>query len=382
MTPGDDAWLKSERSRLLSFGTTAEAGQWLDATGSPDLSRPPATWIAARMLHVRSLGALLGVAGSHELAGSALGALQRDLRDHEYGGWLTEAGGEGRKTCYDHAFVLLAADTATRAGIPQADALREEAAQVFEQRFWDEDLGRVLDSWDRGWTRPSTYRGLNGLMHAVEAMLAFGGVWRARAIRVATWVAASGEAHEWRLPEHFDQRWQPQLDHHRERPDDRFQPYGATVGHALEWSRLLLAADPDRFRPAAVALYDRAIADGWHVDGAPGFVYTTDWSGRPVVRDRMHWVVAEAAAAAAVLGHHTGDPRYAKDFRAFWAHADAYLLDREHGSWHHQLDPENRPAATVWAGKPDLYHAVQATLIPLSPGATSVAAGLTPRSRP
>ena len=71
----------------------------------------------------------------------------------------------------------------------------------------------------------------------------------------------------------------------RDRPDDQFQPYGATVGHGLEWSRLLLhleaslADPPDWLLPAAEALFDRAVADGWAVDGADGFVYTTDWDG-------------------------------------------------------------------------------------------------------
>ncbi|WP_344931743.1 AGE family epimerase/isomerase [Saccharopolyspora gregorii] len=39
-------------------------------------------------------------------------------------------------------------------------------------------------------------------------------------------------------------------------------------------------------------------------------------------------------------------------------------MDRELGSWRHELDEHNRPAATVWEGKPDLYHAYQATLLP------------------
>ena len=91
-----------------------------------------------------------------------------------------------------------------------------------------------------------------------------------------------------------------------------FEPYGVTVGHGLEWSRLVLQVRaargdgaPDWMLPAAEGLFDRAVADGWDADGAEGFVYTTDWDGSPVVRDRMHWVVAEAICAAAALapGH-------------------------------------------------------------------------------
>ncbi|EEH65220.1 hypothetical protein HMPREF0058_1920, partial [Actinomyces urogenitalis DSM 15434] len=39
--------------------------------------------------------------------------------------------------------------------------------------------------------------------------------------------------------------------------------------------------------------------DGWRVDGGPGFVYTTDFAGEPVVHERMHWVVCEGVSAAA-----------------------------------------------------------------------------------
>jgi sulfoquinovose isomerase len=194
------------------------------------------------------------------------------------------------------------------------------------------------------------------------------------------------EPQGWRIPEHFDRDWQPMLEHNADRPDDPFQPYGATVGHGLEWSRLLLHLEaslgedaPDWLLSSATALFDRAVADGWAVDGADGFVYTTDWSGRPMVRDRMHWVVAEGFAAAAALHRPTGDDRYPQLARTWWAYAERYLIDREHGSWHHQLNPQNEVIGTVWPGKPDLYHAVQATLVPrlaLAPSlATTLAAG-------
>jgi mannose/cellobiose epimerase-like protein (N-acyl-D-glucosamine 2-epimerase family) len=190
------------------------------------------------------------------------------------------------------------------------------------------------------------------------------------------------EPHSWRIPEHFDSHWHAEFEHNRDRPDDQFQPYGATVGHGLEWSRLLLhleasqADPPDWLLPAAKGLFDRAVADGWAVDGAFGFVYTTDWDGTPVVRDRMHWVVAEAIAAAAALRTRTGDDHYAELAATWWAYAERYLFDRTYGSWHHQLDANNQVTDTVWPGKPDLYHAVQATIIPRLPLAPSMATAL------
>ena len=43
---------------------------------------------------------------------------------------------------------------------------------------------------------------------------------------------------------------------------------------------------------------------------------------------------------------------------------DEKVLDHINGSWFHQLDRNNQVIGTVWPGKSDLYHAVQATLIP------------------
>ena len=108
---------------------------------------------------------------------------------------------------------------------------------------------------------------------------------------------------------------------------------------------------PQSLVAGAVELFDRAVTDGRAVDGAPGFVYTTDWTGQPVVRQRMHWVLAEAVSAAAAPHQHTGDQRYLDRSETWWDYARRHLVDDELGSWHHELDPENRPAATVCAGR-------------------------------
>jgi len=151
-------------------------------------------------------------------------------------------------------------------------------------------------------------------------------------------VVAWASANHWRIPEHFDASWAPQLELNADRPDDPFKPYGATVGHGLEWARLLLHVDaalpgraPETLVPAARALYGGAVRDGWSSDDAAGFVYTTDWAGVPVVRTRLHWVAAEAIGAAAALHQVTGDPRYADDYACWWDYAAQYLLDRERG---------------------------------------------------
>ena len=388
--------LATERDRLLKFGRhfphPLGGAAWLDTTGQPDLTRPVYTWITARMVHVYVLGHLLGRSGDGDLAVQALSGLTGRLRDSARGGWLTsiDAAGESpdEKACYSHAFVVLAASSGSVAGLAGARDLLTEALEVWDRRFFDDAAGMFVDSWNRDFTHLDDYRGVNGNMHAVEALLAAADVtgdqlWRARATGIAHRVALEfAQPHSWRIPEHFTSGWEPQLEHNRDRPDDQFQPYGATVGHGLEWSRLLLhleaslADAPDWLLPAAEALFDRAVVDGWAVDGADGFIYTTDWDGAPVVRDRMHWVVAVAIAAAAALRIRTGDDRYSDLAASWWAYAERYLIDRAYGSWHHQLDATNHVIETVWPGKPDLYHAVQAMVIPRLPLAPSMATAL------
>ncbi len=279
-----------------------------------------------------------------------------------------------------------------QAGLPGGPELLEDAQRIFLDRFWDDAAGLCVDTWDTGFTTLDPYRGLNANMHAVEAMLSVASVtgdrsWVGRALRICRFVTDVAKTHTWRIPEHYDTAWTPQLDYHRDRPDDPFKPFGATVGHGLEWSRLLLhaeAAGPPGTEPgladAAAELFDRAVSDGWHADGEPGFVYTTDWDGTPVVRDRLHWVLAEAINAAAALHCRTGQSRYAELYRSYWDYADRFFIDHERGSWRHQLAPDGTPDDTVWAGKPDTYHALQATLVPRLPLypmlATAIAQGL------
>jgi sulfoquinovose isomerase len=386
--------LQAELTRLLDFGRrfpTARGSAWLSDDGSPDPTRPTFTYITARMTHVYCLGSLLGRAQDRDLALDGLTALvDGPLRDRRHGGWFASIDADGRvdanKECYTHAFVVLAASSAVAAGLPGARTLLDEALETWLAQFFVPTDGMFLDAWDADFSRPDPYRGVNANMHGVEALLAAADATgdltlRTKALEISRRVALEfAEPNGWRIPEHFDEAWRPQLEHHRSEPAHPFQPYGATVGHGLEWSRLLLELEaalgdtaPDWLANASVQLFDRAVADGWDVDGAEGFVYTTDWSGRPVVRDRMFWVLGEALAAAATLQQRTGDARYAPLMSEWWRYAERFVLDYRLGSWHHQLDPDNRPTDTVWPGKSDLYHAVQAVLIPRLPLAPTAA---------
>ena len=298
------------------------------------------------------------------------------------------------KTAYEHAFVVLAAASAAAAGRPGAAELLTEALDVLDRHFWDAEAGMVVEQWDESWTVLDDYRGVNANMHTVEALLAAADVTgdaglRDRARRIVTTVVHGfARDNHWRIPEHFDAHWQPLLDYNRDEPAHPFRPYGATVGHWFEWSRLTLGLRaalgddaPAWMLDDAIALFDAGVREGWAVDGAAGFVYTVDWDGTPVVRQRMHWVATEAIAAAATLAQVTGDPAYAVCEDVWWSYAEQHLIDLERGSWHHELDPQNRPAAATWAGKPDVYHAFQATLVPQLPVSPAFAQALRAASR-
>ena len=386
-------WLAQETGRLLEFarGARVERGfGWLDSDGRPDAGKPLQLWITTRMTHVFALGDLLGQPGCGALADHGLAAIRDTFGDDESGGWFSEISEAGpvrtEKEAYSHAFVLLAAASASLAGRATAPALLEEIAGVVEQRFWSETEGACREAWDRGWNEPERYRGANANMHMIEAFLAAGDAtgdarWAQRALRIAERLIRddAGER-DWRIAEHFDADWRALPDYNADQPRDPFRPFGVTPGHGLEWSRLLLqigaALDepPQWLTAAAQGLFARAVADGWSAPG--GFVYTTGLDGQPVVADRLHWPVTEAIGAAAALHQQTGDQHYEHWYRTCWDFAATHLIDRRRGSWHAELDESLQPSVQTWSGKPDIYHALQATLIPRLPVRPSLAGAL------
>ena len=388
-------FLRKMRNELFSFGrnfaSPVGSSYYLGTDGTPMKDKNRETWITSRMAHVYSIGALLGHEGSESLADAALEGLKEELYDQANGGWYAGFSADGgiipTKQCYAHAFVILAATSGILANRPGAGELLKEALEVYDRYFWDEKDGLARDTWDTEFKNLSDYRGLNANMHSVEAFLAVADVtgnemYRERAGRIIRHVIGWAKSNEWRIPEHFDSNWNMDLECNKDTPDDQFKPYGATPGHGIEWARLITQwacstyeSEKDRYEyvESAERLFQRAIADAWNVDGAPGICYTTDWDGRPVVHDRMHWTLAEAINTSAVLYHLTGKAYYATKYYDFMKYLDEKVLDHENKSWFHQLDRKNQVLDTVWPGKPDIYHALQATLIPYSAIDTSVA---------
>ena len=395
-TEENKKFLKEVREDLFRFGHKFPApggsSYYLGDDGTPWTDRNRETWITSRMVHVYSLASFLGHPGSGELADAGLKGLRGELHDDTNGGWYAGLTPDGQilptKQCYAHAFVILAASSGVLAGRPGAKELLEDALKLYDLRFWNEEEGLSCDTWNTEFTVLDDYRGLNANMHTVEAFLAAADVtgdekYRVRAGRIIDHVVGWAGANKWRIPEHFTKDWTPDLECNKEKPDDQFKPYGATPGHGIEWARLIVqwatSSYPDKKEEAekyirvSENLFCRAVEDAWNADGAPGIVYTTDWNGNPVVHDRMHWTLAEAINTSAVLYRVTGKQIYADYYAQFMTYLDEKVLDHVNGSWFHQLDQNNHVIGTVWPGKSDLYHAVQATLIPYYRPSLSIA---------
>lgn len=405
-------FLELEAKKLLDFGkkfpSPGGSSYWLGDDGTPWAQYPRETWITARMVHVYSIGSMLGYEECMEPAVQGVEGLLNELRDSQNGGWYTGIRADGSveadKQCYAHAFVMLAASSALLAGFEKADELLEKAEEIFIRKFWDDGCGLTYDTWDIPFHNLSPYRGLNANMHTVEAFLALSdatgdSVWRERAGRIITHVLKWAEANEWRIPEHYTDQWKPELMYNEHKPDDPFKPFGATPGHGIEWARLIaqhalasysenkntngcmISQEGAKRIGQAELLYQRAIQDGWNADGKEGIVYTTDWTGAPVIHDRMHWTIAEALNTSASLYHITGKETYAEDYSRFLKYTDDMVIDHKNGSWYHQLDSNNQILSSVWPGKPDLYHAFQAMLMSRYQPDISIASAVKRRKR-
>jgi mannose/cellobiose epimerase-like protein (N-acyl-D-glucosamine 2-epimerase family) len=387
LTPFGEKFSQREALRLIDFarGSVVPEGGfgYLDSNGSVDRSHPRELYIQCRMIQVFGLAHLMGIAEGIELVTQGVDTLLDQFLDKTFLGFFSSISYSNEvvddaKMAYGHAFVLLAASTAKACGIPRADELLDAVDKVIDNYFWDQRFGLMNNAWDKEFVRLDPYRGVNANMHAVEAFLAAFDItknnkYRERALLITQKVVDYfAKDNQWMLPEHFDSEWNPQLDHNKERPADPFCPYGVTIGHLFEWSRLALqvglqndfkAPLQEWILPDAQSLYRLAKEAGWAADGTPGFIYTMDWNQKPVVRSRMAWVVSEAIMAAYSLWIITSDPNYLDDYTKWWSYAQAHMMDYELGSWFHELSPAQKVITDTWPGKPDVYHLFNTCLL-------------------
>ncbi len=396
--PYHRTWLTDQASGLLNFferHSIDPAGGFfaLDDAGRPitrsaATGKPPAREIhnTARMVHCFAIARLMGRPGAEAFIDQGMAFLWNGHRDAANGGYYWGVGEDGpsdpRKQAYGHAFVLLAASSAKVVGHPDADRLLADVTEVLRTRFWEEKSGASAEEFEADWSPISRYRGQNSNMHLTEALMAAfeatgGNTYLAMAESIATLLIKKlAGASGWCVPEHFDESWQLDRDYAN---GDVFRPYGTTPGHSLEWTRLCLQLWelggrrlgwlPD----AARALFARAVADGWNREEG-GFHYTLDWEARPRLRNRLWWPCAEGIGAAYFLNSIDGAPEYEDWYRRIWDFVANRLIDRENGGW--WPEPPGSGVAPLFEGKPDLYHALQACLIPLLPTSGSITRGL------
>ncbi|MGZ4493545.1 MAG: AGE family epimerase/isomerase, partial [Nocardioides sp.] len=177
--PAHARWLEAEGDRLLDFGRASRHPSggfaWLDVAGEPELDRPVELWITCRMTHVYSLAHLMGRPMAGALADHGVAALAGRFRDAVNGGWYAAVDADGPvttdKAAYEHAFVVVAAASATAAGRPGGRELLDEALRVLDSHFWDDESGMVVEQWDESFSVLDDYRGVNANMHTVEALL-------------------------------------------------------------------------------------------------------------------------------------------------------------------------------------------------------------------
>ncbi|MCP1200194.1 AGE family epimerase/isomerase [Notoacmeibacter sp. MSK16QG-6] len=387
--PPDRQWLREESRRLLAFSKAAAipGGGFglLDTAGRLPANAPINGVLTCRKIHCYALATALGDCDGADLVDHGLRALREGLRDSRHGGWYKDDAGEDRrKEAYLHAFVALAASTATSFGHDASDILKD-VVQLIEMRFWSEEEGAVRERFAADWTDEMDYRGANANMHMLEAFLALHDatgdpIWlhRGRLI-VETIVGSHARPNGYAVIEHFDRNWNVLKDFNADRPFDDLRPFGTTPGHYAEWAHLLLRLDmalaehgngtPASHRRDAEGLFEAVLRDGWK-DEPPGIVYTVGWDGEVSVENRPHWVIAEAAVAAEFLSRITGETRFAEWRNRFWSTIRDLFVDETFGSWWNEVDGQNRPSESIYRGKPDLYHAYQALLaarLPLAP---------------
>ena len=341
-----------------------------------------------RMIHCFAIGHLLGRPGADAMVDHGMEYLWRRHRDQKHGGyvWSLDDNGisDGTKQAYGHAFVLLAASGAKIVGHPLADAMLADVTEILERRFWEEKHGAVAEEFAEDWSPLNAYRGQNSNMHLTEALMAAfeatgdAGYLR-KAERIASLIIGRHAANlNYRVGEHFDKDWN--LDRNY-RGSDIFRPAGTTPGHWLEWSRLLLqlwelGGRKLTWLPGASAkLFRNSIDLGWDKQ-IGGFFYTLDWENRPALRQKLWWPATEAIGAAAYLAAHLAaddsDPYYEDWYRRIWGFCNNHFIDHVHGGWHPELGEDLKPARSFFTGKPDIYHALQACLIPLFPATGSL----------
>ncbi|GAB4064045.1 AGE family epimerase/isomerase [Ancylobacter sonchi] len=387
-------WLLAQANGLFEFfqhnSINPKGGFYdLDDIGRPlnAVGQVRPIHIAARAVHCFAIGTLLGRPGASAVVDHGMQYIWNHHRDTRNGGYFWSLDDNGpvdtSKQGYGHAFVLLAASSAKTIGHPLADAMLADITEVLNARFWEDKHNAIAEEFAADWQAlgRDDYRGQNSNMHLTEALMAaFEATgdrsYLAKAESIADLIIRriAGRA-GWRVAEHFSANWD--LDTHYYHPNEMFRPAGTTPGHWLEWARLILqlwvlgGRKHDWMPIAAQNLFSQSVVLGW--DGEKGgFFYTLDWNDRPDKRNKLWWPACEGAGAAHFLNEHLPSDFHEEYYRKIWDLIERVFIDHKNGGWHEELTEDLVPSHTLFPGKGDIYHALQACLIPLFPATGSL----------
>lgn len=386
-------WLLDQASALFDFfqyrAVNPNGGFYdMDDAGKPLDAANPVRGIhsTARMVHCFSIGSLLGGPGANEIVDHGMNYLWNHHRDTKHGGYVWSLNNDGpvdsSKQGYGHAFVLLAASSAKTIGHPLADGMLADVTEILNTKFWEEKHGAIAEEFNQDWSPidGGSYRGQNSNMHLTEALMAAfeatgDKAYLEKAESIADLVIRrSAGSVGWRVAEHFNADWVLDKNY---RGNEMFRPSGTTPGHWLEWARLILqlwslgGKRQDWMPEAAKGLFSQSMALGWDNEKG-GFFYTLDWEDGPAKRNKLWWPACEAAGAAHYLNEHAASDFHEESYRKIWSVIGRSFIDHANGGWHEELTEDLVPAHTLFPGKGDIYHALQACLIPLFPATGSL----------
>ncbi len=399
-------WLSAQMRALLDEARAAivpTGFAHVTSDGGADPDRPVELAVTARMTYVFSLGALMGIPGCRGVADHGVRSLIRCFGDPDNGGWFTAIrpvpGKDGHGIPWDEdgqcksqfhiSFLILAASAATVADRPDAHELLA-AALHDQERHWLEECGLVTDLRSPDLAVAADRHTMDSLVHTAEAYLSAAEattdpVWVERAEVISRFVWERARADEWRLPEYYDSQWRPTSGESEPFIDGRCVYAGHVIGHSLQWSRLALhiraalrsmgRPQPDYLMEMARELFERARVDGWRrSDGIPGFALTVDDGGEVLVAERRQWVVCEGVCTATSLrrgllddGVEVGEVEHFEHcYRSWIDHINDDFIERP-GRWYRVLDAQNHPIRPAAPIRSDIYHAIQAMLMPRVP---------------
>ena len=270
---------------------------------------------------------------------------------------------------YGLCFVLLAFSTALSAGVDSARVLIDEVTATLTEHFWEAEHGLYADEANADFSIVDAYRGQNANMHAVEAhMAAYKATHDNLHLERARTIARSMCVRQASLCdtatgcgaliyEHYLPDWSaPNLTYNKDKPNDRFRPWGFQPGHLAEWAKLLVQLDalgqqeadgssPATWRLTTARRFFSAAICGWDEARGGGFVYSVaPTSGLPFCNAfKYKWVQTEVAASAALLARVSGltdeergfyEEWYDKVFALCWTH----FVDHKRGSWYRVLN--------------------------------------------